>query len=237
MSNQFLQGFRPPGIDHLEYQKNSLFSVDYKMCMDAQGKSDAVSFGLIGPDAYVNFIERNGMRGLADELVCTVSGPQAEKIIGMKFSQARYDAYEMMALRSYYKLSTRPIVIRACLIESASGLPLIPGDEGVVIEAESFDSFSDGFVHAWQSCWNSENLTYIAEHPKLRDHLRHKNFSVLTWCYSPQISCEASDAPLLMERVPEARAGKPNHHQVAWQRRVLRPKKLRKLVQWLVKST
>lgn len=139
--------------------------------------------GFVTPlDSYFNFVQRNGMLGLADELIRTVSPAQAETVINYRFNQARYDAKEMLCLRDAYNRITKPITMGACLVTYTGGESFVDHPIVEVDSIETFDGFSDSIVLLWQSVWSKKLLKTLAESPLARTCIREKNYGILVWC-------------------------------------------------------
>jgi len=133
-------------------------------------------------ESYLNFVQRNGMYGLADELIHTVSPQQASKIIEIRFSRARYNASEMHLLRTQYQKMNKPLLMGACVINKATGAPIVVDLCKEREDIDSFDLFSDGIVQLWQSAWCETTLSQIYTNPQSKEVLRQRDYSVMVWC-------------------------------------------------------
>lgn len=172
----------------------------------------SASGGVFTPEAYVRFCERNGMRGLADELIDTVSAEQAERIIQLRFSQSRYNREEMLALREQYQRLIKPIAICAMMVTRSEGIPLVSGQAVHSVTVDNFDDFSDGFITVWQRCWHSEAMAEISQSKDKRAYLKARDYSVVTWFFEVVQQDELVGADW-MESLPQVAAMKPRRHQ------------------------
>lgn len=212
MGNQFIKGLsKSEGTP-----KNEAFiGLDFEAILSAyqisHGLKHSPSGYIVPTESYLTFVRRNGLWGLADELLHTVTPEQGSKIINIRFSQSRYDVREMNALRQTYFQMKKPMDMGALLVRHTTGEPILDQPPKYIYGIDNFDDFSDGVVNLWASSWDAEVLQALKGNAKATQWLQQKDYGILIWVFE-RGDQEKDETFNWLEDLPHLESMRPKVH-------------------------